>query len=300
MGISKSIIDATAILIGIFVVWTIVVVRTYIVQMQKRNISGINSVDKEESSLYQQILQSIKDEAGEDNSLASRVSRMMGINFEELKRNIETAGIQNTTAEQVVLIKMVGLVSAIGLFLILVSANIIIALCAFCLGMIFFLLPTSTINRKILARKMEIVKSLDDFEDLLASVLEAGLTPQMAIAEVAEKYHGVLAEEFRKVTMETQLNGGRWRKAMEDMADRNGVDELSELVSDILLSVEHGTPTAEVIKKHAQQMRHMKKARVEAAIRSRSILMLLPLALFTFLPLLVILLAPMLPKLTGL
>jgi tight adherence protein C len=99
------------------------------------------------------------------------------------------------------------------------------------------------------------------------------------------------------VVVETRARGGQWKRAMENMAFRNEIEQLTDVVSDILISYEKGTPITETLQKEAKMMRSIKNAQIQEEARRLNVKMLIPMAIFSFLPLLFLMLAPMLIQL---
>lgn len=141
------------------------------------------------------------------------------------------------------------------------------------------------------SRSARIRRSLPNALDLLVVTVEAGLSFEAAMARVAEKYRNPLSEEFARVLQETRLGRSRW-EAMEDMAERCEVDELSSFVQAVLQSEQLGTPIAQILRVQAEEMRRRRLQRAQIKGARASLKMLLPMVLFIFPTIWVILLGP--------
>ena len=225
-----------------------------------------------------------------------RLSRMFGVNMAETDAKIKEARMSKTfSVEEVISMKILGFFGAMIFVSMAAAMNMNGAL--FVLGVASFLvgsiLPQRMISSALKKRKDRIENTLPDFLDLVKSVAEAGLTIQDALNKVTIRMRGPLAEEFQSVMVETKASGGEWRTAMENMAFRNDVEVLSDVVSDILIAYEKGTSIVDTLEKEATSMRQFKNSRIQEKSKAMSVKLIIPMAIFSFLPLLVLLIAPM-------
>lgn len=233
-------------------------------------------------------------------NMLKRISGLLGLNIDVLEKQIREARLEKTfTAEEVVSMKLLG---TAGMIIFLIAAfslnfNMLFVLAAVICYMLGSFIPQRMIDQKIAERRERIEDDLPDFLDLVKSVTESGLVIQEALNKVTARTRGPLAEEFRAVMVETKANGGQWRLAMENMAFRNDIDNLSDVVSDILIAYEKGTSITETLKKEADMMRQLKNTRFQEKARGLSVKLIIPMAIFSFLPLLALLLGPMLIQL---
>lgn len=140
-------------------------------------------------------------------------------------------------------------------------------------------------------RKQQILKDLPDALDLLTITVEAGLAFDAAVTQVARNTEGPLADEFYRVLQEIQL--GRTRgQALEQMAERIGVDELNIFVSAVVQADSLGIPIAQVLRIQAREMRIKRSQRAEEAAQKVPVKILFPL-IFCIMPaLFVVVLGP--------
>lgn len=226
--------------------------------------------------------------------LLQKLPGYLGLDLDRLDSKIRNARLRKViSAEEILSMKLIGVIGAIsfGISGVVIQNNMfyLFAIFFYILGTLF---PLQILEKRIRERRESIIRELPDFLDLLKSVTEAGLIIQEAIAKVTAKIPGVIAEEFRDVMIETKSNGGNWRLAMENMALRNEVDALSDLISDILISYEKGTQITETLSTQAQKMRVLKNNYLIGKARGLTVKLLVPLALFSFLPSAIILALP--------
>lgn len=109
----------------------------------------------------------------------------------------------------------------------------------------------ATARRK---RQDRIERDLPDFLDILAVTVSAGVSFRWALAHVAERYGGPLAEEIR-LTLGQLASGASLRSAFESLRARNQSEALSEFVTAFLQSEELGAPLVETLNQIAIDMR---------------------------------------------
>jgi tight adherence protein C len=82
------------------------------------------------------------------------------------------------------------------------------------------------------------------------------------------------------------------REALRDMADRLGVSEMTSFVAAVIQSEQLGVSLAQVLRIQADQMRIRRRQLAEEEAHKAPIKMLLPMALFIFPALCIVLMTP--------
>ena len=154
--------------------------------------------------------------------------------------------------------------------------------------------PDLWIKQKIKARKRQIFESLPNALDLMRVCVSAGLGLDSAIERVGKELKiesQALAEEFHLLSLE--LRTGATRKlALQNLANRTGVDDVHSLVS-MLIQTEHfGTSIADALRVHADSLREKRAIMAQEAAASIPVKMTMPLILCIFPALMVVLLGP--------
>jgi tight adherence protein C len=175
-----------------------------------------------------------------------------------------------------------------------VSRRILIVALFTVLGFFF---PTLWLKSKIDKRQKEIRKAMPDALDLLTICVEAGLGFDAAMSKVNEKWDNALALAFGRAIREIQLGKLR-REALRDMADRIGIPEMTSFVAAIIQSEQLGVSMAKVLHIQADQMRMKRRQRAEEEARKAPIKMLLPMGIFIFPSIFIVLLTPAALRLT--
>jgi len=215
-----------------------------------------------------------------------------GIDLQSFQRKLLRADVKNITPEEIAVLKVIGLFGF--LFIILTTVwfigiyGVIIALFFLIL---FYVLPTSRLDRLYKKRKDEIEDTLPNYLRLLANATSAGLTIEEAIRKVSAKYPCLLSEEFKKVENEAKYSSD-WEQALENMSFKNDIDELYNLTSEIKITKEKGTPITEMLHRHADKIDMESTFTVTEKARKKATTIIFPIFFFLFVPLLAIILLP--------
>ncbi|MEW8957536.1 MAG: type II secretion system F family protein [Moorella sp. (in: firmicutes)] len=160
------------------------------------------------------------------------------------------------------------------------------------LGVFGYVAPDYWLQGRISARQKEIRRDMLEFSTLLATVIRAGGGDVYgALQQVGRWFGGVLGKEVM-LAAHDMASGSRRADALLKMAERCGVDELSQLVQVIIQADRYGTPIAEAISEHAAQMRVLRRYAAEKQAGEAVVKMTLPLLLFIVGPLLFLLIFP--------
>lgn len=169
-----------------------------------------------------------------------------------------------------------------------VSNLILIIFASALIGMLF---PNMMLNSKIRKRQSEVAKSMPDIMDLLTVSVEAGLTFDSALSKVVEKMPGSLAREFETVLQEIKV-GKTKKEALYQMADRIGVQDLRSFVSAVVQADQLGVSLGRVLRLQSEQIRQNRKQRISEKAMKAPIKMLIPMVVFIFPTIFIVLLGP--------
>ena len=154
-----------------------------------------------------------------------------------------------------------------------------------------FYLPDLILQSRIDRRQKGIRRAMPDGLDLLTICVEAGLGFDAAMSKLYEKWDNEMGRAFGRVVREIQLGKLR-REALRDMADRLGVSEMTSFVAAVIQSEQLGVSMAHVLRIQADQMRIRRRQLAEEEAHKAPIKMLLPMALFIFPALCIVLMTP--------
>ena len=171
------------------------------------------------------------------------------------------------------------------------SSPIFLALWVVIFAYIGFSGPTFWLRRYLNKRLKQIRKSMADVVDLIVLALEAGLGFDQAVGQAVEKTDGPLSDELARVLDEVRV-GRLQSDAFRAMAQRIRMQELSLLVAAIDQATKMGTGLASAMRLQATEIRERRMAYVREQAGKLPVKMMLPLVLFIFPALFVVILGP--------
>ncbi|MGK2962504.1 MAG: type II secretion system F family protein [Gemmatimonadaceae bacterium] len=161
-------------------------------------------------------------------------------------------------------------------------------------GFFGLLLPPFVLLRLEGRRQEKIRRSLPDALDLLVVCVEAGISLDAAILRVAKDLmyvHPELAKELMVVSRKT--NAGMTREdALRGLWDRTGVEEVRALVASLVQSEKWGSSSARVLRVSAETLRRKRRHAAERRAATAPLKMIIPMALFIFPALFVVIMGP--------
>jgi len=152
------------------------------------------------------------------------------------------------------------------------------------LGGIGFMLPNVWLMLATSQRSEKIRNGLPDSLDLMVISVEAGSGLDAAIQRVGDELatvHPELAEEFTITMLETQMSVPR-AEALEHMATRTGLPEVKSLVAVITQAERFGTSIAKALRNQADSLRTKRRQAAEERAQKTAVKLMLPLILFIF------------------
>jgi tight adherence protein C len=159
-----------------------------------------------------------------------------------------------------------------------------------------FVLPSFILGKIITSRQTTILNSLPDVIDLITVSVEAGLGFDGALLKVVEKKPGPLASEFEKVLQEIKV--GRQKKdSLRDMSQRLDIQDFTAFTGAIIQADQFGVGIAKVLRIQSDQMRLKRKQRAQEKAMKIPVKMLIPMVVFIFPTLFIVLLGPVVIKL---
>jgi tight adherence protein C len=158
-------------------------------------------------------------------------------------------------------------------------------------GLISFVIPIYYVKNRIASRQMNIRNQLPEVMDLLSVAIEAGLGFDSALVKIGERLKGPLVDELNIVLMEIQLGRPR-REALKNLSDRSFIEELKSFLSSVIQAEQLGIPIKNVLSAQAKQLRVTRRQRAEEKAMKAPVKMMIPLVLFVFPVLFIVLLGP--------
>jgi len=136
--------------------------------------------------------------------------------------------------------------------------------------------------------------SLPDMIDLLVICTESGMGIDSAIARISREMARTspeLSQEFYLSSLEMRAGATRI-EAMRNLALRSGLEDLEDLVSMLIQADKFGTSLADSLRVQSDMMRSRRSQRAEEIAAKIPLKLTMPLILFIFPTLLMVLLGP--------
>ncbi len=142
-------------------------------------------------------------------------------------------------------------------------------------------------------------KALSDTLDLLLICAEAGLSLAAALERVSRELglaYPVMAEELGITSVELGFLPDR-KKALQNLAERNDMQEIRGIVSVLIQTEKYGTPISQALRVLSAEFRTQRMLRAEQKAARLPAIMTEPMNVFILPTLLVIVLSPAIIKL---
>jgi tight adherence protein C len=226
-------------------------------------------------------------------NLSNLIRRFVPKNEKEAyNAKLRTAGNPyGLTGESFLVLKY--LVFTISIIIGILTKNLFYLLCLAGAGLF---LPDFILKSLVRKREEEILKELPNFLDLLSISVQAGLGFDSALLKVAEKTPGQLSREFMKALQEMGMGKPR-REALRDMGERLNINEVTIFTSAIIQAELLGVSISNVLQIQSQQARENRRMQAEEKAMKVPIKMLIPLVVFIFPVIFIVLLGPSVIKL---
>lgn len=157
-----------------------------------------------------------------------------------------------------------------------------------------WILPAGMLSRKVRKRQHELQKALPDTLDMLVVCVEAGLGLNQAIVRVSDEVEHIsaaMSEELQIVNLEIRAGTPR-EEALRHLGDRTGLKDIQGLVAMLIQTDRFGTSIAQALRVHSDDLRLKRRQRAEEAAAKTTIKLVIPLAIFVFPAMFVVILGP--------
>jgi tight adherence protein C len=162
------------------------------------------------------------------------------------------------------------------------------------LGLIGFYLPDIWLMQKTQKRKVGLFKALPDALDLLVVCVEAGMGLDAALLKVGQEIEDTypdLSREFAYLNLE--MRAGKQRsEALKNLYLRTGIDEMNSLVTLLIQTDKFGTSISNALQVFSESFRTKRYQMAEEMAAKLPVKILIPLILFIFPALFVVILGP--------
>jgi len=135
------------------------------------------------------------------------------------------------------------------------------------------------VDRRARERREQMENEFPDVLDLIMICVGAGLGVDAAFARVGDEVresHPLIAQQFERLALE--INAGRARsEALENMAERAGVETLKAFVALVVQSDSLGVSISQTLKSFSEEMREGRVLRAEEKAMRIPVLMTAPI-----------------------
>ena len=144
----------------------------------------------------------------------------------------------------------------------------------------------TALSREVKERERALVAELPVMAELLTLAVTAGEGPVGALERVTRRSSGPLSQELRIALVQART-GATLVSALEGVAQRTRMAPLARFVDGIVVSIERGTPLADVLRSQAGDAREAAKRELLDSAAKREVAMLAPVV-FLVLPIVVL------------
>lgn len=162
----------------------------------------------------------------------------------------------------------------------------------------FYVILRFSASGRAARRREKIEKQFPEILDLLSISVEAGLGFSQAMQYITEQCQGPLIEEFQIAVRAMGLGQSR-RTALEEMSLRCGLDEINIFVGAVIQADELGISLKNILTAQAREMRNLRRMKTEEQAQKIPVKMLLPLSVFIFPIMMIVIMGPAVPKMMS-
>jgi tight adherence protein C len=232
----------------------------------------------------------------------------------KIRQKLNEAGFRSEGA--IAVLNSIKMTSALGCFALAGGVSIILkGLSIWTLvyplvaGGVGLMLPELVVGLIASKRRQQIFLGLPDALDLMVVCVEAGLGMDQALRRVSEelnKTSPAVCYEFRVCNHQLQMGSTR-ENVLQELGERNGVEDLKTLASVMIQVDRFGTSVGKALRVQSEAMRTRRRQIAEEKASKTAVKLIFPLVLFIFPGIFVVLVGPaaitmvntMLPLMSG-
>ena len=261
----------------------------------RNRMSGKGDDSKEGKSGLMKVLEKASPSMGE--ALAPKNEREMSkqkqkLSYASAKFRGENAPAILSTLK--VMCGIAGFAIGGGGSLIFNGINMYSAVATLVVAFLFMMIPELVLSFMGSSRKQKVFLGLPDALDLMVVCVEAGLGLDQAMRRVAdelERSHPVIGEEFKICNHQLQMGLTR-EQVLQELGDRNGVDDLKTLASIMIQVDKFGTSVGKALRTQSDTMRVRRRQIAEEKAAKTAVKLIFPLVIFIFPGIFVVLVGP--------
>ncbi len=159
-----------------------------------------------------------------------------------------------------------------------------------------FFIPELLLRSKVRKKQDDILKEMPDAFDIIGANIEGGLSLNMAMARYSSRSKCPFAGELNTVIKKTQL-GKSFSESMRELDEKLSIKELSGFANAFIQADKMGGNLKEIIKGQAAEIRQKRFQYLKKKAHEAPVKLLIPLMLFIFPVIFIVLFAPIVIKL---
>ena len=157
-----------------------------------------------------------------------------------------------------------------------------------------YIISRFVLASRVTRRQNLLEKQLPGFLDLLSVCVEAGLGFDQAIQYVCHEYKGELSDEFKVVQRDISLGSTR-KQALMSLCQRVTSSQMTTFTAAVLQADEMGISLKNILNAQSRNVRLAYKNKIEEKAQKLSTKILIPMLIFIFPVIFIILLGPAVP-----
>jgi len=219
------------------------------------------------------------------------VAIKLGINIEKYYKNCQLTRTRPNAKRLIV-----NTIYGFAAFLISILLSLLVSPVFAALGVfLFFYLvffEQQRLNSKAEEMKEQVAAELPRFLDILQTELIVGLPIETSIYIICEKFDSLISREFLEALNEMELGISGWQQALEKVAAKYDIETLSDFVLDVSTSYMKGVSITDSVVRKTKEVKETHLLNIEERAGKATNTMLIPMAIFQFIPLIVLIMFP--------
>jgi len=149
--------------------------------------------------------------------------------------------------------------------------------------------------RRITKRREHMERQIPDVLDMISVNVEAGLGFEQAILHVINNFEGPLIDEFT-ITYREMTMGRSRREALQQLGNRCNIEDMKTFTGAVIQAGKLGISLKNVLRTQAAAIRQSRREKIREKAMKISIKMLLPMVMFIFPVIFIMLMGPAMIK----
>lgn len=219
------------------------------------------------------------------------VAIKLGINIEKYYKNCQLTRTR-PNAKRLIVNTFYGFAAfLVSILLSLLVSPVFAALGVFLFFYLVFF-EQQRLNSKAEEMKEQVAAELPRFLDILQTELIVGLPIETSIYIICEKFDSLISREFLEALNEMELGISGWQQALEKVAAKYDIETLSDFVLDVSTSYMKGVSITDSVVRKTKEVKETHLLNIEERAGKATNTMLIPMAIFQFIPLIVLIMFP--------